>query len=78
MVHPSNGKASKHFNRVYPQFSLESRSVYLRYMYRRIQSIWVIYCSLFLLAGDTHDVQLATRDVYEVGVQVFIYSHTRS
>jgi hypothetical protein len=47
-------------------------------MYKWIQSIWVIYCSLFLLIGDTHDLQLATENVYEVEVHVFIYGHTRS
>jgi hypothetical protein len=26
-MHPSNGKTSKHFNRVYPQVSLESRNM---------------------------------------------------
>jgi hypothetical protein len=25
MVHPSNGEAWKHFNSIYPQFSVESR-----------------------------------------------------
>jgi hypothetical protein len=47
-------------------------------MYRRIQSIRVIYCSLFLLVGDIHDLQLITGDVYETEVYVFIYGHTRS
>jgi len=46
-------------------------------MYRRIQSIRVICCSLFLLVGDTHSLQLAIRNVYEVRVHVFIYGHTR-
>jgi hypothetical protein len=45
-------------------------------MYRQIQSIRVICCSLFLLAGDTHGLQLATKDVYETGVHVFIYGYT--
>jgi len=27
-------------------------------MYKRIQSIQIIYCSLFLLAGDTHSLQI--------------------
>jgi hypothetical protein len=47
-------------------------------MYRRIQSIRVICCSLFLLASDIHDLQLVTEDVYETKVYVFIYGHTRS
>jgi hypothetical protein len=45
-------------------------------MYRRIQFIRIIYYSLFLLADDTHDLQLATGDVYKVEVYVFIYGHT--
>jgi hypothetical protein len=45
-------------------------------MYMRIQFIQVTYCSLFLLACDTHDLQLVTEDVYEARVHVFIYSHT--
>jgi hypothetical protein len=47
-------------------------------MYRRIQSIWVICYSLFLLAGYSNYLQLATKDVYEAGVYVFIYNHTES
>jgi hypothetical protein len=45
-------------------------------IYKRIQSIRVICCFLFLLASDTHGLQLATEDVCKVGVHVFIYSHT--
>jgi hypothetical protein len=30
------------------------------------------------LTGDTYGLQLATRDVYETEVYVFIYDHTRS
>jgi len=41
-------------------------------MYRRIQSIWVICCFLFLLAYDTHSLQLVTRDVYEAEVYFFL------
>jgi hypothetical protein len=41
-------------------------------MHRRIQSIRVICCSLFLLASYTNDLQLATKDVYEVRVHVFL------
>ena len=47
-------------------------------MFKRIQSIWVICCFLFLLADDTHSLQLATEDMYKVGVHAFIYGHTRS
>jgi hypothetical protein len=47
-------------------------------MYRRDQSIQVICYFLFLLTGDTHGLQLATGDVYEVGVHVFFYGHTQS
>jgi len=47
-------------------------------MYRYIQSIWIICCTLFLLASDTHDIQFATRGVYGVEVHVIIYGHTRS
>jgi hypothetical protein len=46
-------------------------------MYKWIQSIQVICCSLFLLADDTYGLQLSTRDVYETEVPVFIYSHTQ-
>jgi hypothetical protein len=46
-------------------------------MYKWIQSIQVIFCSLFLLADDTYGLQLSTRDVYETRVPVFIYSHTQ-
>jgi hypothetical protein len=45
-------------------------------IYRWIQSIRVICCSLLLLASDTHGLQLATENVYKVEVHVFIYSHT--
>jgi hypothetical protein len=47
-------------------------------MYKRIQSIRVIYCFLFLLVGDIHDLQLTIGDVYGVGVHVFIYVYTWS
>jgi len=40
-------------------------------MYRHIPSIRVIYCSLFLLVGDTHGLQLAIRNMYEFKVHVF-------
>ena len=30
MVHPSDGEAWKHFNSVYPYFSVESRNVHIR------------------------------------------------
>jgi hypothetical protein len=36
----------------------------------------VICCSLFLLAGNTHDLQLAIEDMYETEIHVFIYNHT--
>jgi hypothetical protein len=44
----------------------------------RIQFIQVIYRSLFLLAGYTRGLQLATKDMYEARVHVFIYGHTYS
>ena len=47
-------------------------------MYRRIQSICVIYYSLFLLANVNHGLQLATKEVYKAGVHIFIYDYTRS
>jgi len=31
-----------------------------------------------MLAGYTHGLQLATENLYEAGVHVFIYGHTRS
>jgi hypothetical protein len=36
-------------------------------MYIQIQSIWVIYFFLLLLVGDTYGLQLAIKDVYELG-----------
>jgi hypothetical protein len=47
-------------------------------MYIQIQFIRVIWCSLFLLVSYTHGLELATEDVYEDGVYVFIYGHTWS
>jgi hypothetical protein len=47
-------------------------------MYRQIQSIQVIGCSLFLLAGYTNYLQLAIGDVYKVRIHIFIYGHTWS
>jgi hypothetical protein len=47
-------------------------------VYKRIQPFWVIYCSLFLLAGYTHGLQLATGNLYEARVHVFIYGQTWS
>jgi len=47
-------------------------------MYKRIQPIRVIYCSLFLLAGHTHGLQLSIKDMYEAEVYFFIYGDTRS
>jgi hypothetical protein len=47
-------------------------------MYIQIQYIRVIWCSLFLLIGYTHGLQLGTGDMYEVGVYVVIYGHTQS
>ena len=41
-------------------------------MYRRIQSILVICCFLFLLAYDTHGLQLVTRNVYEAEIYFFL------
>jgi hypothetical protein len=31
---------------------------------KQIQSIWVICCIIFVLASDTHDLQLTTNDMY--------------
>ena len=65
IVHSFNGEAWKQFYSVYPQFSIEW-----------IQSIWIICCTIFLLAGNTHNLYLATRDMYEVKVHVTIYDYT--
>ena len=46
-------------------------------MYKQIQYIRVICCSLFLVVGYTNGLQLATGNVYEAWVHVFIYGHTR-
>jgi hypothetical protein len=47
-------------------------------MYKQIQSIWVIFCTIFLSAGNTHDIQLATGNMYQAKVHVLIYDHTWS
>jgi hypothetical protein len=47
-------------------------------MFIRIQFIRLIYCFLFSLADDIHDLQLATKDVYEARVHVSIHGHTHS
>jgi len=47
-------------------------------VYKQIQPIHVICCSLFLLASHTYGLQLATGDVYEAGVHIFIYGDTKS
>jgi hypothetical protein len=47
-------------------------------MYKRIQFIWVICYFLFLLVDNTHVLQLAIRDVYEIEIHAFIYGHMRS
>ena len=79
MAYQYESEAWKHFNNVYPHFSAESRSMRVSWIvFRWIQPIQVIYCSLFLLAGYTHSLQLAIGNVYEAGVHVFIYGHTRS
>jgi hypothetical protein len=44
-------------------------------MYKWIQSIWVIYCSLFLMANDTHSLKVTIKDVYKTGVHILIYGH---
>ena len=75
MVHPSNDEAWKHFNSVYLFSWIKECASWVVYI--RIQPIRVIWYSLFLLAGHTHNLQLATRDVYEAEVHVFIYGDTR-
>ena len=45
---------------------------------KQIQSIWVICYTIFILAGDTHDLQVTTNDVYKAKVHVLIYGHARS
>jgi len=47
-------------------------------MYRQIQSIRIICCSLFLLANNTHGLQIVIGYVYQVEVHVFINGHTKS
>ena len=37
-------------------------------IYRWIQSIWIIYCTLYLLANDRHDLQLVIEYVCEARV----------
>jgi hypothetical protein len=78
MMHPSNGEAWKHFNKMHLQYLVESRNVRFVLRVDGIQSIWVICYFLFLLADDTHDLELATGDVYEAKFHVFIYSYTLS
>jgi hypothetical protein len=38
------------------------------FIYKWIQSIWIIYCTLFLLASDTYGLQLIIEDVCEARV----------
>jgi hypothetical protein len=78
MMHPSNGEAWKHFNKMHLQYLVESRNVRFGLRVDGIQSIWVICYFLFLLADDTHDLELATGDVYEARFHVFIYGYTLS
>jgi len=47
-------------------------------MYKWIQSIQVICCTLFLFASYTNSLQLVTGDVFKARVHVFIYGHTYS
>jgi hypothetical protein len=47
-------------------------------MYKQIQSIQIICCSLFLLPGDTHGLPIVIGHVYEAGVHVFINGLTQS
>jgi hypothetical protein len=52
MVHPSNGKAWKHFNSVHSQFSVESRNVH----FGRVQtnSTYSGYLLLLILVGRSY------------------------
>jgi hypothetical protein len=63
---------------VHPQFFSGFKELASWVMYKYIQSILVICYYLILLVGDNHDLQLATRDVYEAGVYIFIYDHIQS
>jgi hypothetical protein len=78
MVHPSDDEAWKHFNSVHPHFSAESRNVRLGLCTNGFNPFMsfaapYVYWPVILTVYN-----LPPGDVYEVGVHVFIYSHTRS
>ena len=72
IVHPSDGEAWKRFNSVHPHFSAELRNVRLGLCtngFNLFGSFVALYsCWSVILTGN----------VYEAGVHVFIYCHTRS
>ncbi|CAA7043670.1 unnamed protein product [Microthlaspi erraticum] len=61
MHHPSDGEAWKHFNKVYPQFAVEHRNVYLALstdgfnpggMHSRDHSVWPVIVTPYNLTPD--------------------------
>jgi len=77
-VHPSDDEAWKHFNSVHPHFSAKSRNVCLGLCINGFNPFMsfaapYVYWPVILTVYN-----LPPGDVYEVGVHVFIYSHTRS
>ena len=69
-MHPFDGKAWKHFNNVHPHFLVESRNVCIGLCtngFNPFESFIASY-SCWPVIGD----------VYEAGVHVFIYGHTKS
>ena len=48
--------------------------MYILGMYKWIQSIQVICCTIFLLFEDAYDLQLAILDLYEDEVHIYVHS----
>jgi hypothetical protein len=77
MVYPSNGEAWKHFNSVHPLFQLNHGTYVLHCI--QMDSTHSGHLLLLILVGRSYSWFITChRDVYEAGVHVFIYGHTRS
>jgi hypothetical protein len=77
MVHLFNDEEWKHFNSVHPHFSAELRNVRLKLCINRFNTFGSFPASYFCWPIIL-SLSLTTRNVYEAGVHVFIYCHTRS
>jgi hypothetical protein len=63
---------------VITRLSNSERCLLVLEAFRPGRHIQVIFCSLFLLVGYIHGLQLTNEDVYEIEVHIFIYIDTRS